>query len=87
MCFHPCVSLSNGGVCSEICWDEVAVCGGAAGLRSGSFSDLNSACRGVFVRVKVLQFHDMLNENHFLDTFRGHSKRTVRSLCALLKIV
>ena len=54
----------------------MAVCGGAAGLRSGNFSDLSSACRGVLVPVEVLQFQHMLNDNRFLDIFRGHSKRT-----------
>ena len=47
-----------------------------AGLRSGNFSDLNSACQKVLIPVKIFQFQDMLNENRFIDTFRGHSKRT-----------
>ena len=43
-------------------------------LRSGNFSDLNSACSKVLVPVKIFQFQDMGNENRFLGTFRGHSK-------------
>ena len=39
--------------------------------------DLNSEYKKVLVLVKVLQFHDMRNENRFLDTFRGHGKRTI----------
>jgi hypothetical protein len=34
-----------------------------AGLRSGIFSDLNSACSKMLVTVKIFQFHDMLNES------------------------
>ena len=40
-----------------------AICEKAAGLRSGKFSDLNSACSKMLVTVKIFQFHDMLNES------------------------
>ena len=53
----------------------IAVCEKTAGLRCGKFSDLNSACSKVLVPVKIFQFQDMLNENRFLGTFRGYSKR------------
>ena len=43
--------------------------------RSGSFSDLNSACSKMLVTVKIFQFHDMLNENRFLGIFLCHEKR------------
>ena len=76
MCFHPSVSLNNEKICCAISEDKIAVCEKTAGLRSGNFSDLNSACQKVVVPVKIFQFQDMLNENRFLDTFRGHSKRT-----------
>ena len=78
MCFHPSVSLNNEKICCAISEDKIAVCEKTAGLRSGNFSDLNSACQKVVVPVKIFQFQDMLNENRFLDTFRGHSKRTTR---------
>ena len=42
-----------------------AICEKTAGLRSGNFSDLNSACSKMLVTVKIFQFHDMLNENRF----------------------
>ena len=77
MCFHPSVSLNNEKICCAIREDKIAVCEKTAGLRSGNFSDLNSACQKVVVPVKIFQFQDMLNENRFLDTFRGHSKRTI----------
>ena len=51
-----------------------AICEKTAGLRSGNFSDLNSACSKMLVTVKIFQFHDMLNENRFL----GHGKRPVK---------
>ena len=77
VCFHPSVSLNNEKICCAISEDKIAVCEKTAGLRSGNFSDLNSACQKVVVPVKIFQFQDMLNENRFLDTFRGHSKRTM----------
>jgi hypothetical protein len=53
-----------------------AICEKTAGLRSSNFSDLNSACSKMLVTVKILQFHDMLNnENRFPGTFLGHGKR------------
>ena len=52
-----------------------AICEKTAGLRSGNFLDLNSACSKMLVTVKILQFHDMLNENRFLGIFLGHGKR------------
>ena len=76
VCFHPSVSLNNEKICCAISENKIAVCEKTAGLGSGNFSDLNSACQKVLVPVKIFQFQDMLNENRFLDTFRGHSKRT-----------
>ena len=69
------VSLNNEKICCEISEDKIAVCEKTAGLRCGKFSDLNSACSKVLVPIKIFQFQDMLNENRFLGTFRGHSKR------------
>ena len=79
MCFHPSVSLNNDKICCAISEDKIAVCEKTAGLQRGNFSDLDSACQKVVV--PVFQFQDMLNENRFLDTFRGHSKRTITSSC------
>ena len=50
------------GYC-EISKDEKAVCEKTGGLRSGNFSDLNSAYQKVLVSVKILHFQDMLNES------------------------
>ena len=75
MCLHPSVSLNNENICCEFSEDKIAVCEKTAGLRCGKFSDLNSACSKVLVPIKIFQFQDMLNENRFLGTFRGHSKR------------
>jgi hypothetical protein len=70
------VSLNKEKICCEISEDKIAVCEETAGLRCGKFSDLNSACSKVLVvPIKIFQFQDMLNENRFLGTFRGHSKR------------
>ena len=77
VCFHPSVSLNNEKICCATSENKIAVCEKTAGLGSGNFSDLNSACQKVVVPVKIFQFQDMLNENRFLDTFRGHTKRTM----------
>lgn len=72
VCFHPSVSLNNEKICCEISEDKIAVCEKTAGLRSGNFSDLNSACLKVLVPVKIFQFQDMLNENvPFRDRTNG----------------
>jgi hypothetical protein len=43
-----------------------------AGLRSGNFSDLNSACSKVLVPVKIFQFQDMGNESErYRDAANG----------------
>jgi hypothetical protein len=77
VCLHPSVSLNNEKICCEISEDKIAVCEKTAGLQCGKFSDLNSACWKVLVPIKIFQFQDMLNENRFLGTFRGHSKRPI----------
>jgi hypothetical protein len=77
VCLHPSVSLNKEKVCHEISEDKIAVCEKTQGLRSGNFSDLNSACSTVLVPVKIFQFQDMHYENRFLGTFQGHSKRPI----------
>ena len=52
------MSLNNEKSCHEISEDKIAVCEKTAGLRSGNFSDLNSACSKVLVPVKIFQFQD-----------------------------
>jgi hypothetical protein len=71
------VSLNKEKVSREISENKIAVCEKTQGLRSGNFSDLNSACSTVLVPVKIFQFQDMHYENRFLGTFQGHrhSKR------------
>ena len=56
------MSLNNEKICHKVC-EKTAV------LRSGNFSDLNSAFYKVLVPVKIFQFSDMRNENRVLDTF------------------
>ena len=63
VCRHRSVSLKNEKSCREISEDKIAVCGKTAGLRSGNFSDSNSACSKVLVPVKIFQFQDMGNES------------------------
>ena len=75
VCRHRFVSLNNENICRENTEDKIAVCEKTAGLRSGKFSALNSACSKVLVPIKKFQFQDMGNENRFLGSFRGHSKR------------
>ena len=69
------MSLNKEKVSREISENKIAVCEKTQGLRSGNFSDLNSACSTVLVPVKIFQFQDMHYENRFLGTFQGHSKR------------
>jgi hypothetical protein len=60
---HSSVSLNKEKICHEISEDKIAVCKKTQGLRSGNFSDLNSACSKVLVPVKIFQFHDMHYES------------------------
>jgi hypothetical protein len=58
--------------CCENSKDKIAVCEKTAGLRSGNFSDLNSACSKVLVPVKIFQFQDMGNESErYRDAANG----------------
>ena len=77
MCHHPSVSLNKEKVSRENSENKIAVCEKTQGLRSGNFSDLNSACSTVLVPGKIFQFQDMHYENRFLGTFQGHSKRPI----------
>ena len=53
MYHHPSVSLNKEKICREISENKIAVCEKTQGLRSGNFSDLNSACSTVLVPVKI----------------------------------
>ena len=53
MYHHPSVSLNKENICREISENKIAVCEKTQGLRSGNFSDLNSACSTVLVPVKI----------------------------------
>ena len=86
MCHHPSVSLNKEKVSREISETKIAVCEKTQGLRSGNFSDLNSACSTVLVPVIIFQFQDMHYENRFLGTFQGHSKRPIRARYSVRKI-
>jgi hypothetical protein len=50
--------LNNEKSYREIGEAKIAVCEKTASLRSGNFSDLNSACSKVLVPVKIFQFQD-----------------------------
>ena len=78
--------LNKEKVSREISENKIAVCEKTQGLRSGNFSDLNSACSTVLVPVKIFQFQDMHYENRFLGTFQGHSKRP-NVLYFLLRVI
>ena len=72
MCHHSSVSLNKEKICREISEDKIAVCKKTQGLRSGNFSDLNSACSKVLVPVKIFQFHDMHYESErYRDAANG----------------
>jgi hypothetical protein len=72
MCRHRFVLLNNEKSCREISEDKISVDKTArVYIRSGNFSDLNSACSKVLVPVKIFQNQNMLNENRFLRTFKG----------------
>ena len=79
MCRHRSVSLNNEKICREFSEDKIAVCEKTAGLRSGNISDSNSACSKVLVPVQNFHFQDMGNQNRFLCTFRGNSKRPMKN--------
>ena len=49
MCHHPSMSLNKEKVSREISENKIAVCEKTQGLRSGNFSDLNSAYSTVLV--------------------------------------
>ena len=49
------MSLNNEKICCDNSEDKIAVCQKTAGLRSGNFMDLNSACSKVLVPVKIFQ--------------------------------
>jgi hypothetical protein len=72
VCHHSSMSLNKEKICHEITEDKIAVCKKTQGLRSGNFSDLNSACSKVLVPVKIFQFHDMHYESErYRDAANG----------------
>ena len=72
MCHRPSVSLNKEKVSREIRENKIAVCEKTQGLRSGNFSDLNSACSKVLVPVKIFQFHHMHYESErYRDAANG----------------
>jgi hypothetical protein len=86
VCHHSSVSLNKEKICYEISEDKIAVCKKTQGLRSGNFSDLNSACSNVLVPVKIFQFHDMHYESErYRDAANGF-KRTLSTFPARLSV-
>ena len=72
MCHRPSVSLNKEKVSHEIIENKIVVCEKTQGLRSGNFSDLNSACSKVLVPVKIFQFHHMHYESErYRDAANG----------------
>ena len=77
MCHRPSVSLNKEKVSREIRENKIAVCEKTQGLRSGNFSDLNSACSKVLVPVKIFQFHHMHYESErYRDAANGLSVKS-----------
>ena len=77
MCDRPSVSLNKEKVSHEIIENKIAVCEKTQGLRSGNFSDLNSACSKVLVPVKIFQFHHMHYESErYRDAANGLEEET-----------
>jgi hypothetical protein len=74
VCHHPSVSLNKEKVSREISENKIAVCEKTQGLRSGNFSDLNSACSTVLYSVNISVPRHALRKC-YLGTFQGHSKR------------
>ena len=68
--------------CREISKDKIAVCEKTAGLRSGNYSDLDSACLKALVPVEIFQFSDMHYESRFLHTFQGYSIQPKQQFCS-----
>ena len=56
---HPSVPLNYEKICREFSEHKIVVCEKTPGLRSGNFSDLNSAGLKVLVPVEIFQFSDM----------------------------
>ena len=56
VCRQPCVLLNNRNICYEISEDKIVICEKNAGLRSGNFSDWNSANWKVLVAAQLFQF-------------------------------
>ena len=72
MCHRPSVSLNKEKISREISENKIAVCEKTQDLRSGNFSDLNSACSKVLVPVKIFQFHHMHYESErYRDAANG----------------
>jgi hypothetical protein len=72
VCHRPSVSLNEEKVSRDIRENKIAVCEKTQGLRSGNFSDLNSACSKVLVPVKIFQFHHMHYESErYRDAANG----------------
>jgi hypothetical protein len=80
VCHRPSVSLNNEKICREIREHKIAVCEKTQCLRSGNFSDLNSACSKVLVPVKIFQFHHMHYESErFREAANGLKVRYFRT--------
>jgi hypothetical protein len=78
VCHRPSVSLNKEKVSREIRENKIAVCEKTQGLRSGNFSDLNSACSKVLVPVKIFQFHHMHYESErYRDAANGLTLRLI----------
>jgi hypothetical protein len=65
---HRSVSLSNENICCEIREDKIAFCEKTAGLRSGNFSYLNSACSKVYLRSKACFIRRILVASNAIQT-------------------
>ena len=56
------------------------------GLRSGSSSDLNSACFEVLVQVRIFQFENMLNKTDDIGALSPGGYKHINVFFELLKL-
>ena len=88
VCLLPSVSLNNDKICHEFSEHKIAVCEKTAGLQSGNYLDLNSACLKVLVPIEIFQFLDMHYETQQMLYKKFQIKQThILSVSSMYNIV